>query len=136
MKLEFTNKPTKDSFVIYPVFKNVRLRDAALNFLVGRLRQNAEFEAKNEQTFFLFEKVKSMPKKVLLLGLGDPKKINTTEILNAFGSAAKNAASHSAKKISIIFNDDLIPFAQEIAEGIVLGSYNAAPEYKTGEEQK
>jgi hypothetical protein len=89
MKLKFVNKPSKTALLIYPVFEKETVRDRVLPKILARLAAEKEFEAKSGQTFFLFEKAKSLPVHVLLLGLGKPNKLNVSEIMSAFGGAVK-----------------------------------------------
>lgn len=135
MKAIFLNKPSRGALVIYPLFKKSRTADASFNFLLRKLAANNEFNGRQGQMFFLFDKAK-MASRVLLLGLGGGKKLTVSDVMAAFGSAVKKAAGHKPQKIAIVFNGELLPFSQAVAEAVVLGGYQPAAMYKTGKALK
>ncbi len=136
MKLQFVNKPSKNSVLLYPVFAKESIRDAGLGRWIKKLHDTKEFEAKEGQTFFLFGAVKSLPEKIVLLGLGDQKKLTVTSVMAAFGGGGRAAAGHRAQKLSVFFTQPLAPFAQATAEALTLGNYQPAAPYKTGKSLK
>lgn len=135
MELRFLTKLKKTSLLIYPVFENEKARNIALQKILAELKAAREFEAKSEQTFFLFGKAKNLATRIILLGLGDAKKLNVASIMSAFGAAIKTAASHRAKEVGMILNKELFPFAEAIGQALVMGSYQPSAPYKTGKSQ-
>lgn len=132
MELRFLTKPKKTSLLIYPVFGNEKAGNAALQKILVKLKAAREFESKSEQTFFLFGKAKNLATRIILLGLGDAKKLNTAFVMSAFGAAIKTAASHRAKEVGVMLNKELFPFAEAIGQALVMGSYQPSAPYKTG----
>ncbi|MEK7524201.1 MAG: leucyl aminopeptidase [Patescibacteria group bacterium] len=132
MNLNFSRKSNKKSLLIYPVFKKERVKNAAINQILQRLKRAGEFEAKDGQLFFLFEKGKSLPGKIILLGLGDAKKLTVAGVMSAFGGAVKSAAHHEAKSVSVVMPSQLQEYAKVIAEAVVFASYQPSRLYKTG----
>lgn len=122
----------KNSFVIIPIFEKIppqvgtKAQNLALKTFLRRLANAKEFEPKCERVFYLYEK------KQILVGLGDPKKLNVASVMSAFGLASKTAKNHSPQKLSVIITEDLLPFSQSIAEAILLANYQPAAAYKTG----
>lgn len=133
MKLSFSNKPNKDSVCIYPIFHKTRPSNNALAALLPHLARNGEFKPKKSRIFYLFGKVKKLPAKLILLGMGKISKLKAVDVLEAFAVATKAAAAHKPTKISVISTEDLLPFAEIVAESLCLSNYNAAI-YKTGKE--
>lgn len=123
----------KNSFVIVPVFENnppqvgTKAQNLVLKKLLRKLAAVKEFEPKDGRVFYLYEKNQ------ILVGLGDPKKINIASVMSAFGLASKTAKNHSLQKLSVIITEDLLPFSQSIAEAVLLANYQPAAAYKTGE---
>ncbi|MBI2638510.1 leucyl aminopeptidase [Candidatus Peregrinibacteria bacterium] len=136
MKLRFTNKPSKTALLIYPVFEKEAVRDAGIKKIFAQLTKEKEFEAKLGQTFFLFEKAKSLPAHTLLLGLGKPEKLNVSEIMSAFGGAVKQTPHHRPHTIAIILPLQLHKYMQDIVEAAALASYQPSAPYKTGKALK
>lgn len=132
MELRFLTKQKKTSLLIYPVFEKEKTGNAALQKILEELKTTREFEAKSEQMFFLFGKTKNLATRVLLLGLGDAKKMNTVSVMSAFGAAVKTAASHRSKEVGVMLNKELFPFAEAIGQALVMGSYQPSAPYKTG----
>lgn len=136
MELRFLNKPGKASFLIISVFEKEKPKDARLRKIIAELAAAKEFEGKSGQTFFLFGQTKMPAARVLFLGLGNPKKLDVSGAMSAFGAAAKAAAAHRAKSITVMLAKELHLFTQAIAESLVLGSYQPAAPYKTGKALK
>lgn len=136
MKLRFANKPSKNALLVYPVFEKEAVRDAALRKILAKLAAKKEFEAKSGQTFFLFEKAKSLPAHTLLLGLGKPEKLNVSEVMSALGGAVKQTPHHRPHTIAIMLPLQLHAYAQDIAEAAALASYQPSAPYKTGKALK
>lgn len=132
MELRFLTKPKKTSLLIYPVFEKEKAGNAALRKILAELAAAREFEAKSEQTFFLFGKAGNLPMRVILLGLGEAKKLNIASVMSAFGAAIKKSAAHRSKEIGVLLNKELYPFAEAIGEALVMGSYQPSAAYKTG----
>lgn len=136
MKLTFANTPGKTAVLIYPVLKKNPVRNAALAAVVKKLAATKEFEANGGQHFSLYGTVKSLPERVMLLGLGNPKKLNVQDIMAAFGSTFKFVQKHKTKKISIALPPELNDYAQVIIEALVMSNYNPGTPYKTGKRLK
>lgn len=126
----------KNSFVIIPVFeKNLlqvgtKAQNLALKALLRKLASSKEFEPKEGRVFYLYQT------KQILVGLGDPKKINVASVMSAFGLASKTAKNHSPQKLSVILTEELLPFSQAVAEAFALANYQPGAAYKTGKSAK
>lgn len=136
MKLKFLNRPNKNSVLLYPVFEKEIVRDAALNRLLKKLKADEEFEAKEGQIFFLFGASKSLPEKIVLLGLGNRKKLNVATVMSAIGAGVKMASGHKPKTLSFVLREAPIHFAQAAVEAAALANYQPAAPYKTGKAYK
>lgn len=134
MKLSFANKPSKNSLLIYPVFAKKRVADPALSKLVARLVAAKEFECKIGRTFFA-PGAAGATRNTILLGLGEAKELDVTNVMDAFGAAGKLAGHHRPSKISIFIPEELHKYAQAVAEAILLSNYQPAAPYKTGKAQ-
>ena len=133
MKFLFPNKADTESVCIYPVFDKVRPANNALAALLPYLARNGEFKPKKSHTFYLFGKVKKLPAKLVLLGLGKVSKLDATSVLESFAEAVKVAASHHPEKISVVLTGELLPFEQTVAEALTMANYHYAI-YKTGKD--
>lgn len=118
--------------VIIPVFEKIppqvgtKAQNLALKTLLRRLVNAKEFEPKEGKIFYLYQT------KQILVGLGDPKKINIGSVMSIFGSACRTAKNHNFKKVSVIITEELLAFSQAVAEALILASYQPGTAYKTG----
>jgi leucyl aminopeptidase len=94
---------------------------------IAELLDHGDFRARSGETLPLFLDRKSKPRRLLLLGLGDAKKLDAEVLRNAAGSAISAARTHRSKRPALV-----IPAAGELAgealaqvltEGAVLGAY-------------
>lgn len=137
MELTFLNKPSRDAIFVYPVVKNARGRDKKINKLLEKLAAGGSFDAECDETFFLFNETEALPARTLLLGIGEPEELDVNCVMSAFGTAAKAISSHRAEKVALDLSAEvLIPYIQAIAEAFILGAYQPAAPYKTGEALK
>ena len=146
MKLNFSNRLSKNGVLIYPVFalsggKNKKQKVSpsgppALARLLPKLKQLKEFEGKEGQTFFLYNAGGGLPDRIVLVGFGDLKKLTASSVMSALGSAVKLAKSHRSQKISLILTPQLHAFSQSIGEAVVLANYSPGLAYKTGKTLK
>lgn len=122
----------KNSFIIIPVFEKVqpqvgaKAQNLALKTLLRRLAKAKEFEPKEGKIFYLYQT------KQILVGLGDPKKLNLSSVMSAFGAAGRTAKSHNFKKVSVIITEELLALGQAVAEALALANYQPSAAYKTG----
>jgi leucyl aminopeptidase len=136
MEIRFLNKPVKTSLLLIPVFEKEKVKDTRLRKILAELAAAKEFEAKSGQVFFLFGQAKSLADRVLLVGLGNPKKLDVSGVMSAFGGAVKTAQTHRPKNVAVVLPKELHLYTQAIAEALVLGSYQPAAPYKTGKSLK
>lgn len=134
MKISFPSKPSQNALLIEPIFQKEKGSNARLARRLTELAKSKEFEAKEGQIFFLF------PERVLLLGLGEAKKIQgggtAGRLMASFGAASKAAAAHHSKTLALHWRAELNNGAQAVSEALVLGSYQPSAPYKTGKSLK
>ena len=106
----------------------------ALPDSIAQLMNPADFSGKVEETALLYPRGAVEPKRVLLVGLGEPEKI-TADTFRRVGAVATKRAS--ALKVdsfhfSVVYElaSGAIQYFQALAEGMVLGSYRF-DQYKT-----
>lgn len=136
MKISFVNQPSKTALVIYPIFEKEKSGNKLLDSLIQKLRQTKEFEAKESEVYYHYNDKKSIPPRLLLLGLGKAKKLTVTSVMNAFGAAVRTSHHHKSKRLAIWMESELFPFAQIISEAIAMANYQPAAPYKTGKSLK
>ncbi len=89
-----------------------------------------DFEAKRGTMLSLYPVGPIGVKRIMLVGLGDPKKVDAKMIRRAAGQAAKAAQRVGAKKVTFhlpkIANQEVEILAQAAAEGLALGAYEFA----------
>ncbi len=73
--------------------------------------------------------------KIMLFGLGKKKDLNNFSARNLGAKIIKAAREWKEKKIALVLPKDLQGLSKSLAEGLVMGGYNAV-KYKTGEEKK
>ncbi|MBU1992731.1 MAG: leucyl aminopeptidase [Patescibacteria group bacterium] len=126
MKTVFAAKvTTNDKLLIVPVFQKDKKTKYPkdIDEVIKTQTKGKHFEGKDEEMNVVYGK-----NKILLVGLGEKKKLDATKVREVFGSAVKKAE----KSVSVLVIPDLKKYGQEVGEGLGLGSYNFA-KYKTGE---
>lgn len=78
---------------------------------------------------------KNKPQKIVLFGLGKEKDWNKKQARNHGAKIIKSAKNLKEKKVCIVVPKKIQSHLSELAEGIILGSYNPVL-YKTGDEKK
>lgn len=130
MKFTFSKKSTSKHLVIVPVFSKSVTHGESFTALLKDLASKKIFSGNIGESFYDFSK------HVLFVGLGNGSKLNPEKILNAFGAAGKSAQTHKAKSVSILLARELENYAEYLATGIILGSYQSGSPYKTGKTKK
>ncbi|MBP9718478.1 leucyl aminopeptidase [Candidatus Gracilibacteria bacterium] len=136
MKVTFSRTPKNEALLIYPLFEKEDVRDAELKKILRDLASSHEFEAKACQSFYLVTPTPKLSKRILLVGCGDEKKLNVTNVMSIFGSAIQAAQRQNGTEISIILHPLLHDYAQSIMEAIMLANHQPGRLYKTGENLK
>lgn len=103
-----------------------KAQNLALKALLRKLANAKEFEPREGRVFYLY------PTKQILVGLGDPKKLNIASVMSAFGLASRTVKIHLPQKLSVVITEELLPFSQSVAEAILLANYQPSAGYKTG----
>jgi leucyl aminopeptidase len=111
------------------------LEDAALPAEIAGLLEPADFRGRSGQTLLLYPRGAVAPKRLLLVGLGKPEKLNAEALRRAAATAAQRARDLQVADFTVgaavgMPGDDTA-MAQAIAEGLVLGSYRFW-RYRTG----
>jgi len=143
MKFEFVAEhPVNcecDSLILfYPEYdklsdKTLKELDAACGGAVSTLLTSEEFSGKEKQTATLMHPIGFQAKRVILVGLGDKKKVNVDSYRKAGGRLSKNTSLLNSKTAVFHFGeaeDD--NYYQSTIEGYFLGGYKQR-EFKTGD---
>jgi leucyl aminopeptidase len=111
------------------------LEDAALPDAVADLLEPADFRGRNGQTLLLYPRGAVAPRRLLLVGLGKPEKLNSEIIRRAAATAVQKARELQVGDLTIgavgSMSGDDMAVAQALAEGLVLGAYRYW-HYRTG----
>ncbi|MEK7126885.1 MAG: leucyl aminopeptidase [Patescibacteria group bacterium] len=100
------------------------------DFLLKRFEEN-ELKSEKGSMISTYIDEKSLPKKLLVVNFGEVKKINgkSARILGAKISKAAEASGN--QEINLIIDSKIVPFAEELLEGIGLAQYKMG-KFKTG----
>lgn len=109
--------------------------DQRLNGALGRLIEREEFTGKKDQSLELNTLGQLAAGRLLLVGLGDPSKVELSALRTFAARAARAGNSAKATSIALVLPGKPDPAAaRAIGEGIVLGEYRFT-KYFTGERQ-
>ncbi len=104
--------------------------DKKLGGAIGKVRELGDFKAKANDTTVLYGDGKIGAKRVLLVGLGDRKKVTADTLRQAAAMAAKEAVGVKAKRAVLMLHQEVkgrkldgAKVGQAIAEGAYFGSY-------------
>ena len=136
MQISFSNKPTKNSLLIYPILEKGPIHNAFIRSLVQKLGRTIEFNRKAGEVFFTSAKTGSLPERIVLMCLPEEKKLTVADVMETFGAATKTAAAHHSERVSILLLPELFPFAESVIEAVSLANYQPALAYKTGNSAK
>ncbi len=107
--------------------KRLRGLERAAEGRIGELLERGEFRARAGDTLPLFVGRKGRARKLLLLGLGEQKKLDAEALRSAAGAAVGAARGQRATRIALALATELELAAGEIgqalAEGALLGTY-------------
>ena len=103
--------------------------DDKLEGAIGKVRELGDFKAKVKSSRVLYSYGKLGAERVLLVGLGEKKKVTADIIRSAAGSAASKAVSLKAGTAVFSLHQDIgrkidpARLGQAITEGVYYGSY-------------
>ncbi len=105
----------------------VMLEDAALPPEVQGMLEPQDFRGRSGQTLLLYPRGAVAPRRLLLVGLGKPARLNAEAVRRAAAASIQKARELQADDITVgaagSMGDDTTQMAQAIAEGLVLGAY-------------
>ncbi|SYZ74115.1 putative cytosol aminopeptidase [Candidatus Zixiibacteriota bacterium] len=105
--------------------------DRVLGGVIKNAASSEEFTGKSNQTFILYPGKPALSARVILVGLGEDKKVNSDSFRQAAGTASRLTAVKKSKDVAFYLGqgekDDV---AQAIIEGFQLGRFNML-DYKT-----
>lgn len=141
MKITHTEKfIKKDGVLLIPVFENETFKQhpslpdsGELKSRVEELAKSNEFEAKDGQTVFVYSLSKSLPEKIVLVGMGSRKKMSVARVMSSIGAGVKATLPHQSNHLTFVMCECLNEYSQAVSEALVMGSYIPGLKYKTGE---
>ena len=106
--------------------------DAATDGGLSQLVSSKEFTGKDGETASFTRPVELATKRLLMVGLGDAKKLNADSFRKAMGKLSRYRGFSQAKSVALYFgNYSEAAYFQAAVEGYLLGSFKQR-EYKTG----
>ena len=109
--------------------KQIKQLDEKMGGAIQQVIKLGDFKGEAGSTALIYTGGKIAAMRILLVGLGDRKKVNLNSLRNSSSAAAKKAVALNAKKIAVTLHlmlgakKDLVRCGQVIAEGIHFGSY-------------
>ena len=116
--------------------RRLKSLDEASSGAVASMLKSGEFAGKNGEIASVFRPNGYMCSRVILVGLGERKKITADSYRRAAGSVSRYKGLTTSEKAAFYFDkSDKDDFFQAAAEGYLLGSYKLR-DFKTGESKK
>lgn len=131
MKHTYLKKADASMVVLYPIFQNQRPAIKSIRAILSKFKH--EFSAKSGETFYLYNGIKGVGKRVMLLGLGSEKKASYKHILETFSTGLHRLKHHKVKSVAI---GALEEFGRAIGEALGFATYQHAAAFKTGKAKK
>ncbi|MFA6992173.1 MAG: leucyl aminopeptidase [Candidatus Gracilibacteria bacterium] len=130
MNIKISNKIIDlEGALIVPVFK-----DSSKNFLsryptevkkfIEKRMQNDDYKAGFGKMIFTFLESKNLPEKVLIVGMGTPKKLNQTSARDIAGKIGKFVKNKKIAKLSVILFPEIEKYIEEFTEGLLMSQYS------------
>ncbi len=117
--------------------KTLKQLDAKLDGAITKVMELGDFEGKAGSSSLIYTNGQITAKRILLIGLGDKKKVKLNCIRSAAASAANKAVSMKVEKIALALTTgkkfDFVKSGQVMAEGVHFGAYRY-DEFMTDEE--
>lgn len=104
--------------------------DKAVGGIIADLLKLGDFKGKVNETVVLYAGGKSKCRRIMLVGLGDKKKIKLETLRQGAGTAARQADKLQAKRMGLALHSLVIPdikgqeAGKAIAEGVIMGRYD------------
>ena len=130
--LRHTQRNVADALIL-PFYRTGRSKPAAAHSIKTFSKCSEEpiklgdFDGKMGEVFLTYPKNQQKEKRILLLGLGDQKKISTESLRRTYAKLAQYCHHHKIKKINLVVpelakvvQEDLI---QGVSEGLFLSNY-------------
>lgn len=125
--------------LVYPLFfqkkKFLRSGKPIFDRLVEKAIKSKIFEGNAGEIHAHYSERPNLPKTIVFISLGDPKKLRASKILNHLGGAVRELKKQKGVEVSLMVSKELEPYAQTIAEAFVLTNYDPA-QFKTGKAAK
>lgn len=136
VKIQKTLKKEK-GLLIVPYFKDgdkfPKYYNEELKALLKKALDEKEFSGKGGTKKYFTVESKTMPEKVLFLGVGTSKKFNSARARNMGADLCVEAREFKQNNLLILMTPEMDLYAMELIEGIALKDYRIS-KYKTGEE--
>ncbi len=137
MNISFTSPEItgEEEAVIVPLFKGIqtlkgsaRKLNSLCNSAITEDLEHGYFDAGGGKVFFLAVHAPKAPQHILLLGFGEPKKLDTEKIAQFAGNASKTLMSHKIKTAHLLLDSAPGSLAQEkflfpFIKGFILAQY-------------
>lgn len=128
----------KDTKVLSPEIKEL---DRQLGGIIGEMITEESFAGKEMEVQVIHTLGKITPKKLILAGLGEEKKVDEEVLRNVLGSVIKKAGKLGDKRIALYLEEDLekkicpVAIGQSLAEGALMSLY-CFDKYKSGDKKQ
>ena len=115
--------------------------DATLDGLITSVVKSGDFSGKKNQTTVLYTKGGTLPRRVLLVGLGKPEAFSLETVRQVAGTAARKLQRLGVERASTVLHGagagglDTAQAAQALAEGSLLACYRF-DDYSTAEDDE
>ncbi|MBW2386855.1 MAG: leucyl aminopeptidase [Deltaproteobacteria bacterium] len=130
-------RDAKVDVLAVPVFKidgkkkqlpsSLAVLDKAVGGALSLVVEQGDFRGKKGETQIVYPAKPGNAKRILLLGLGDPQKLDTEGLRELGGRCLRGARSKEAKKVALLAPSaksvSVSDTCQALAEGVVLGGY-------------
>ncbi|SHI97443.1 leucyl aminopeptidase [Geosporobacter subterraneus DSM 17957] len=128
----------KDTKVLSPEIKEL---DRQLGGIISEMIAEESFAGKEMEVQVIHTLGKITPKKLILAGLGEEKKVDEEVLRNVLGSVVKKAGKLGDKRIALYLEEDLekkicpVAIGQSLAEGALMSLYRF-DKYKSGDRKQ
>lgn len=136
MKIEIAKKAIGTAAVfVLPVFLDKQSAPAELKKILENRKKKGDFKGKSGETLLIVPDDENLPEKILLIGFGDTKKLNSEKVRNLSAKIIKSVKQYEKGGINLWIPAGLNKFGKELGEGMALADYNPA-KYVTGKSKE
>jgi len=128
----------KPDMLVCPVFEDSKLEDISdvkLRKIIRDMKKSKLFKAELKESKLVYNSLKGLSKRILLVGLGKTGKATDTLVRNTIAKVLKSNMGKDINTFGLFVYKELNSYIKPLVEGIGLVNYNPA-QYKTGKDMK